>query len=147
MMGLSPAAFPSFAAELPAHPIAVGANCGVGASDLVASILAMKASSDLPIIAKANCGIPQWHGDHIHYSGTPELMADYAALAIDAGASIIGGCCGTSAVHLAAMRRALDAHKRGAEPSLEEVTAKLGDFVAPPTSGDPSPRRTSRRRA
>ena len=58
-------------------PLAVGANCGVGASDLLASVLAMKAGSDLPIIAKANCGIPQWHGDHIHYSGTPELMARF----------------------------------------------------------------------
>ena len=148
MMGLSPAAFPSFAAELPGRPLAVGANCGVGAADLVASILAMQATSGLPIIAKANCGIPQWHGDHIHYSGTPELMADYAALAVDAGASIVGGCCGTSALHLAAMRRALDQHRKGPEPSLDEVRSKLGPFVAPPsTAANASPRRPSRRRS
>lgn len=148
MMGLSPAAFPPFAAELAAAPIAVGANCGVGAADLVASILAMKSSSELPIIAKANCGIPQWHGDHIHYSGTPELMADYTSLALDAGASIVGGCCGTSALHLAAMRRALDNHQRGPEPSLDQVTARLGELVAPPsTAANAGARRSGRRRA
>ena len=148
MMGLSPAALPPFAADLPGTPLAVGANCGVGAADLVASILAMKAQSTLPIIAKANCGIPQWHGDHVHYSGTPELMADYAALAVDAGARIVGGCCGTSALHLAAMRRSLDHHRKGAAPSLEAVTAKLGALVAPPSAAaEAGGRRTSRRRS
>ena len=61
------------------------------------------------VIAKANAGIPQWHGAHIHYSGTPELMAHYARLALDAGARIVGGCCGSTPAHLAAMRRAMDA--------------------------------------
>ncbi|HEX4767843.1 MAG TPA: betaine--homocysteine S-methyltransferase [Lichenihabitans sp.] len=145
MMGLSPSALPEFAAALPTRPLAVGANCGVGASDLLASILTMRAGSSMPIIAKANCGIPQWHGDHVHYSGTPELMADYAALAVDAGASIIGGCCGTSAHHLAAMRRSLDAHHRGEAPTLDEITAKVGPLVNAPAA-DAQPRRGGRRR-
>ena len=50
----------------------IGANCGVGASDLLAAILGMKSGAAL--IAKANAGVPQWHGAEIHYSGTPELM-------------------------------------------------------------------------
>jgi 5-methyltetrahydrofolate--homocysteine methyltransferase len=71
--------------------VAVGANCGVGASDLLVSVLAItEADPEVIVIAKANAGIPQFHGDHIHYSGTPELMADYARLAMDAGARIIG---------------------------------------------------------
>ncbi len=147
MMGMSPASLPVFASELPATPLAVGANCGVGASDLLVSVLAMRGRSSIPIIAKANCGIPQWHGDHIHYTGTPELMADYAALAADAGASIIGGCCGTSAIHLAAMRRALDAWLPGEEPTVEEITARVGALVNPPSpEGEPPQRRTGRRR-
>ena len=147
MMGLSPAALPEFAAALGVPPLAVGANCGVGASDLLASVLAMKTVSALPIIAKANCGIPEWHGDHIHYSGTPELMADYAGLAADAGASIIGGCCGTSAHHVGAMRRALDGYRRRAAPTLEEVVARTGAFVAPPVApSDEAAARRSRRR-
>lgn len=129
MMGLKPSSLPGLAHELPQTPLAIGANCGVGASDLLASILNMKAASDLPIIAKANCGIPQWHGDHVHYTGTPDLMADYAGLAVDAGASIVGGCCGTSAAHLAAMRGALDRHIAGPRPSLDEIVEKVGPMV------------------
>ena len=92
--------------------IAYGANCGVGASDLLVAILAMSAARpDAPLIAKANAGVPQWHGAHIHYSGTPELMATYAGLAVDCGARIIGGCCGNTPAHVAAMRRGLDAHR------------------------------------
>ncbi len=148
MMGLSPTALPAFASELSVVPLAVGANCGVGASDLLVSILAMRGDTGIPIIAKANCGIPQWHGDHIHYTGTPELMADYAILAADAGASIIGGCCGTSAIHLAAMRRALDAYVPGETPTMADITARIGALVNPLSAeGDAAPRRGSRRRS
>lgn len=147
MMGLKPSALPGFASELPVVPLAVGANCGVGASDLLVSILAMRGASEIPIIAKANCGIPQWHGDHIHYTGTPELMADYATLAADAGASIIGGCCGTSAHHLAAMRRSLDAYVPGPTPTMDEITSRIGALVNPPSpDGEVAPRRGARRR-
>ena len=69
------------------------------------------------VIVKGNCGIPEFRGAEIFYSGTPELMSEYARLAIDGGASIIGGCCGTSYNHLAAMRHAIDSHtKRTARP-------------------------------
>ena len=63
----------------------------------------------------------------ICYNGTPELMAVYARMALDAGARIIGGCCGTSPKHLRAMRDALDAHTRAASPQLEEIVSALGD--------------------
>src|SRR5206468_3797385 len=61
-----------------------------------------------------------------------DLMADYVRLAVDAGVRIIGGCCGTSPVHLAAMRAALDAHVKAARPTREEVVARIGPLVAPP---------------
>lgn len=147
MMGIVPARLASDTTSLVPAPLAVGANCGVGATDLLASVLAMSAAHPAAIlIAKANCGIPQWHGTHIHYSGTPELMADYARLAVDAGARIIGGCCGTSPAHLAAMRRALDTHVRGLRPLLEEVIARTG-ALAQPISGDEvaAPKRARRR--
>ena len=73
-------------------------NCGVGASDLLAAILGMKPGGVL--IAKANAGVPQWHGAEIHYSGTPELMERYAGLAADCGARIVGGCCGNTPEHV-----------------------------------------------
>ena len=114
-------------------PLAVGANCGVGAADLLVSVLAMtEARPDAIVIAKANAGAPQWHDGHPHYLATPELMARYAALAIDAGAKIVGGCCGNAPAHIAAMRRALDEHRRGPRPDLAAIEAALGKLVSPP---------------
>ncbi len=147
MMGVKPASLVGFAGELVPPPLAVGANCGVGAADLLMSVLAMtQAFPGTSVIAKANCGIPQWHGDHIHYSGTPELMAAYAHLAIDAGARIVGGCCGTSPQHLAAMRQALDAHAEGPRPDLGEVVAALGPLTSPPPKDDAARQRREGRR-
>jgi len=132
MMGITPAALVEFAKELNPPPVAIGANCGVGASDLVMSILGMTAkAAGIPIIAKANAGIPQFKGEHIHYSGTPGLMASYASIAADSGAQIIGGCCGTSFAHLAAMRHALENYHAGARPDEAKVVAELGALQAP----------------
>ena len=47
-------------------------------------------------------------------------MADYVRLAVDAGAKIVGGCCGTSFAHLAAMRQALDAHRKSDAPDRRD---------------------------
>ena len=85
-------------------------------------------------------------GSKVEYTGTPELMADYARLALDAGARIIGGCCGTSPKHLAAMRRALETHIRRPRPELSEIVARLGALVSPPKSPDVVAGRPNRRR-
>jgi 5-methyltetrahydrofolate--homocysteine methyltransferase len=53
-------------------------------------------------------------------------MSDYARLAVDAGAKIVGGCCGTSFAHLAAMRKALDAHTKAERPSVETIVERIG---------------------
>lgn len=127
MMGITPKAFGALTAALAVQPAAIGANCGVGASELIATVLGItEARPDAAVVAKGNCGIPQYVDGHIHYTGTPELMADYARIALDAGAKIIGGCCGTSPEHLAAMRRSLEAYSKGARPSIELVEQKLG---------------------
>src|SRR5271168_54321 len=144
MMGVAPAAFSDLVQAFDPAPLAYGANCGVGASDLLAAVLAMSpARPGAPLIAKANAGVPQWHGAHIHYSGTPELMATYAGLAVDCGARIIGGCCGNTPAHVAAMRRGLDAHEPSARPDVGAVVAALGALVAPPAAEAPG--RTRRR--
>ena len=111
---------------------ACGTNCGIGASEVVAAILNFQASkpedgSDPILVAKANCGIPEFIDGEIHYNGTPEIMARYATMARDAGARIVGGCCGTSPEHVAAMRHALDSIAAGPAPSIEEVQRELGD--------------------
>jgi methionine synthase I (cobalamin-dependent) len=133
MMGITPQAFADAMAELDPQPVAIGANCGAGASDTLGSILAMtEGRPDTVVISKANAGIPKYVDGHIHYSGTPELMANYAALAIDAGARIIGGCCGTSPEHLAGMRRALETHANGPRPDHAAITARIGPFLHRP---------------
>jgi 5-methyltetrahydrofolate--homocysteine methyltransferase len=95
-----------------------------------------------PIVCKGNCGIPKFHGTTITYSGTPELMANYAVLAADAGVKIVGGCCGTTPTHLAAMRDALDHRTPGPPPTLADVIAKIG----PLTNSLPSDKVSSRKR-
>ncbi|MCB2129870.1 MAG: betaine--homocysteine S-methyltransferase [Rhodobacteraceae bacterium] len=129
MMGLTSAAMVAMVDKLAEPPLAFGANCGVGAADLLRTVLGfVTAGPERPIIAKGNAGIPKYHDGHIHYDGTPELMAEYAVLARDAGATIIGGCCGTMPEHLAAMHRALQERPRGPRPSLEDIASKLGGF-------------------
>ncbi len=129
MMGMAPADLAALQRELPHGPMACGANCGVGASEVVAAILNLAAAAlpDAVLVAKANCGIPQYVDGAIRYDGTPELMATYACLALDAGARIIGGCCGTTPEHIRAMRDALEAHLRGPRPDLATVIAALGE--------------------
>ena len=101
------------------------------------------------IIAKGNCGIPQVLGDQIVYTGTPALMGDYARLALDAGARILGGCCGTTPGHVLAMRRALDGYRRGDRPDLDRIVAAIGPLTAPPPSAirEDAARRPRRRGA
>jgi len=146
MMGLTSAEMAKMVGKLDYQPLAFGANCGVGASDLLRTILGFAAAGpEQPIIAKGNAGIPKYHDGHIHYDGTPSLMADYAVLARDSGATIIGGCCGTTTEHLRAMREALETRPRGDRPSLEEITARIGGFSsATDGTGDSEPVSTRR---
>jgi 5-methyltetrahydrofolate--homocysteine methyltransferase len=154
MMGVTSAAFAELVAKIAYQPLAIGANCGVGASDLLRTVLGLGAASanlpkaGPPVIAKGNAGIPKYHDGHIHYDGTPELMAEYAVLARDAGARIIGGCCGTMPEHLRAMHQALSNRPKGTPPGLSTISEKLGAFssASDGTDGDAPARRERRRR-
>lgn len=129
MMGLTSEGLAALVRRMPHPPVAVGANCGTGASDLLRTVLGLAAAGPgVPIVAKGNAGIPKYHDGHIHYDGTPELMADYAALARDAGAAVIGGCCGTTPAHLELMRAALVDRPAGPAPDLAAIEAALGGF-------------------
>ncbi|MBK6467361.1 MAG: betaine--homocysteine S-methyltransferase [Rhodobacter sp.] len=149
MMGVTSAAMAEMVEKLPNPPIAFGANCGVGASDLMRTVLGFVAAGTArPIIAKGNAGIPKYHDGHIHYDGTPDLMAEYAVLARDAGVRIIGGCCGTMPEHLTAMRAAMESRPKGPRPTLEDISAKLGAFssASDGTGEDVGPKRERRGR-
>lgn len=129
IMGVTSAQLSALVERLPNPPVAYGANCGVGAADLLRTVRDFVASgNERPIIAKGNAGIPHLEAGHLHYDGTPEIMADYAVLARDLGVRIIGGCCGTTPAHLRAMREALETRPAGGRPTLEEIAARLGGF-------------------
>jgi 5-methyltetrahydrofolate--homocysteine methyltransferase len=149
MMGMTSASMAGMIEKLDYPPLAFGANCGVGASDLLRTVLGFAArGTERPVIAKGNAGIPKYHDGHIHYDGTPDLMADYAALARDCGARIIGGCCGTTPEHLRKMREALETRAPGERPTLDKITSALGGFSSNSDGTDgaaPEPRRSRRR--
>ena len=150
MMGVTSAALSGIVEKLDYKPVAYGANCGVGSSDLLRTVLGFSAQgTQRPIIAKGNAGIPKYVDGNIEYDGTPDLMADYAVLARDAGAKIIGGCCGTMAEHLFKMREALETRPKSERPGLEMIVDKLGAFSSAldgTEEGAPAPRRERSRR-
>lgn len=165
MMGLTAHDVVEINSQLDAPAQAVGTNCGVGAAEVVAAVSNLAVArtavdSNVPLVAKANCGIPEYVDGKIVYNGTPEIMASYAQLAADAGAAIIGGCCGTTPVHVQAMRDALDQRTAGNAPNLGEIVGTLGEVskgataqmqgdlsVAAGSASGRGARRSKRRRA
>ena len=106
MMGVSPARAASELSQL--GLVALGANCGTGSDELIEVIKAMRSEApEATLIAKANAGIPQIIGSEVVYNGSPEVMASYAREVFQAGAQLIGGCCGNTPAHVQAMRQAL----------------------------------------
>lgn len=151
MMGVTAADMVALVQSLPNAPLAFGANCGTGASDLLRTILSFAAQGpEIPVVSKGNAGIPKYVDGHIHYDGTPDLMADYAVMARDAGARIIGGCCGTKPVHLKAMRAALETRpKSDTGPTLDQIVSNIGPFSSASDGsgeGEAAPARKRRRR-
>lgn len=135
MMGLSSEDIVKLQPQLAKAPIAFGTNCGLGAAEVVAAVLNMQTAAkqngmDPVLVAKANCGIPEWVDGEIRYNGTPELMAEFATMAADAGARIVGGCCGTSPEHIAGMRASLDTYTPGTEPCEADIVSLLGEITA-----------------
>ena len=128
MMGFTPSDLVNRAKKL--GLVGFGANCGVGASDLLATITDINRNVEkgTTVIAKANCGIPEYRDGAIVYTGTESVMAKYVHLALNSGARIVGGCCGTSFSHIAAMRKAMDEHQMGEPPSMEDVLENVGEM-------------------
>ena len=151
MMGVTPQEHARHCTSHEHGPHAFGANCGLGLAEAVTGLtkLVGEAAPDDWVVIKANCGVPEYIDGAIRYRGDEAMMARYACLSLDAGARIIGGCCGTTAGHVAAMRRALDTHVRGAPPDIETIQAELGGvsaLVAGAGEVAPAPRERGARR-
>lgn len=147
MMGMSPEDAATICQSLDPMPVAYGANCGNGPAELVHAVVGLTrvAGPESVLVAKSNCGIPEFLDGHIHYNGTPEIMADYARMVHDAGARIIGACCGSTPIHLKAMVDALEGYQPKAAPGIDDIEAILGPLAAAAKT-DGADRRQSRRR-
>ncbi|MDR1021502.1 MAG: homocysteine S-methyltransferase family protein [Synergistaceae bacterium] len=111
MMGLSPE--DAVKASLEAGSDIVGTNCGNGFERMIEIVSCMKSAyPDALILVHANAGLPQNVDGKDIFPETPEMMADRVDAMIEAGANIIGGCCGTTPAHIAAIKKVVDAHNK-----------------------------------
>ena len=106
MMGVSPRDVVE--AVSPFGVTAIGANCGrsLADADLVVAEL-LEAAGDMPIWAKPNAGVPRMVGDHPVYEATPEILAAHVRGYVEQGVRIVGGCCGSTPAHVAAIAAAV----------------------------------------
>ncbi len=107
----------------------IGANCGAGPLELVKVVTRLAALSDKPISAYANSGFPEYRDGRYIYRATPDYLAGMALEMAEAGANLIGGCCGTTPEHIAAIGRALSGRRpvvrsKGSAARVEETAAK-----------------------
>jgi 5-methyltetrahydrofolate--homocysteine methyltransferase len=110
MMGVSPA--DATRAAIEAGVDIAGANCGNGMERMVEVVREIReAFSDIPILVHANAGLPENIDGVDVFPETPEEMAGRVGEMIDAGANIVGGCCGTTPGHIRAMKQAAANHK------------------------------------
>jgi 5-methyltetrahydrofolate--homocysteine methyltransferase len=102
MMGVSPTRVVE--AIAPLGVAAVGANCGRSLEDMERVVHEFAAlNAGMPLWIKPNAGLPRMVGDIARYNKGPVEMAEYARRFIDAGAQVVGGCCGSSPEHVAAI--------------------------------------------
>jgi len=141
MMGVTGTLAGARLAELGAA--GVGANCGNNLADTEAALAQILAAAPgIPVVAKANAGIPRWQGSELVYDGTHEAMAAHAHRMRSAGVDVIGGCCGNTPAHIAAIRGVLDGSIE--VPELDP-SPSAGQSPEVP-DGRPAERRARRRR-
>lgn len=101
---------------------AVGLNCSTGPLEMVAAVEQMREVATIPILAKPNAGLPELADGVTVYRMTPEDFAAAGAALVQAGASIVGGCCGTTPAHIGALA---DAVKKLAAPKIPTEKKRL----------------------
>lgn len=123
-IGLTPGEVVQALADLPIDVL--GANCSVGPQQMLDVLLSMAASTRLPLAAMPNAGLPGYRDGRFVYLSTPTYFASYATRFLDAGIRLIGGCCGTTPDHIAAMADVIRKYHpqvltvpRGAAPAVE----------------------------
>ena len=119
----------------------IGANCGANLADTEAAVVAIRSvCGEIPVVSKANAGIPVWKGAELEYDATPEILSAHAHRLREAGVSIIGACCGSTPEHIAMIRAVLDGDHPVPDITPPVATATVG-------SGERTDRRRRRRRS
>jgi 5-methyltetrahydrofolate--homocysteine methyltransferase len=90
----------------------LGSNCGNGIDNMIDIANQMKVLSDRPILIQSNAGIPENNDGEIVYPESPTYFEEKTVELIEAGVSIIGGCCGTTPEHIKAIRKVVDSSIR-----------------------------------
>ena len=114
---------------------AIGCNCSSGPAIVLSVIERMRGATHLPLAAMPNAGMPKSVDGRAIYMTSPEYMASYTRRFLKAGASFVGGCCGTTPNHIRAMRgalRAAEAQDAGTNASVPRVETAANAIVAPP---------------
>jgi len=115
----------------------IGANCSVGPYGVVEVLERMVAVSRTPLSAMPNAGLPTYVGGRFAYVASPAYTAEHARILAEMGVAIIGGCCGTTPEHIAAMREAIATRSRTA-PAPASRTPAIPRAPAPaPTPETP----------
>jgi methionine synthase I (cobalamin-dependent) len=86
----------------------IGSNCGHGIDNMIEIAKLIKKISDKPIIIQSNAGLPENKGNELVYPELPSYFAEKTVELIEAGVSIIGGCCGTTPEHIKAIRKVVN---------------------------------------
>lgn len=108
-------------------PFAVGLNCGLGPAEMIPAVKAVLEIVDLPLVVQPNAGLPKdFEGRQLYYC-SPEFIATYAMEYLACGVGGIGGCCGTTADHIAEIVKMVKPLSKGrqAKPIVKETAAEI----------------------
>ncbi len=125
----------------------IGINCSTGPEEMIAPVQRMAEYATIPILAKPNAGLPELENGKTVYKTTPEEFASVGKKLVEAGAAIVGGCCGTTPAHIKALsdavkkmkvhhplkehRRVLTSERKLVEISLDGNFMVIGERINP----------------
>lgn len=125
----------------------IGINCSTGPMEMIEPVKIMAEYATIPILAKPNAGLPELVDGETVYRMTPEEFAEAGAALVEAGAALVGGCCGTTPEHIAALtvkvkgmelitplkshRRILSSERKAVEIDLDGNFLVVGERINP----------------
>ena len=106
---------------------ALGLNCSEGPSDILSQLQILHPLTEKPIVVQPNAGIPRQINGRYFYMTSPDYLAKYAKRYVEAGASAVGGCCGTGAAHIRAISGAIKMMnaKRDSRPQQIKIQSQI----------------------